>query len=69
VLIDGKLYCISEDGKVAVVEASPTYHLYGLSPLGDPSYSTPAVARGRVYLRSFHRLASLKAKPGAAVSE
>lgn len=63
VLIDDKIYCISEAGDVAVIAASPEFHLYGKSPLGDPSYATPAVANGRVYLRGFHKLAALKAAP------
>lgn len=63
VLIDGKLYCMSEDGEVVVMDASPTYHLHGKSPLPEASYSTPAVANGRVYFRTFTKLASLKADP------
>lgn len=62
IAIDGKIYCISEDGQVAVVDASETYKFHGFSPLGDDSYSTPAVANGRLYLRGFHTLACLKAK-------
>lgn len=62
ICIDGKLYCISEEGEVVVIDASPTYNLYGKSPLGDPSHSTPSVANGKLYLRSFHRLSCLSAK-------
>ncbi|MEZ6056040.1 MAG: PQQ-binding-like beta-propeller repeat protein [Planctomycetaceae bacterium] len=62
VLIDGRLFAISEDGVVSVIAASNKFELLGQSPLGDPSYATPAVANGRVYLRSFSKLACLKAK-------
>lgn len=62
VLIDGRLFCISEDGEVVVLKASPTYELLGRSSLGEPSYSTPAVANGRVYFRTFGKLMCLKAK-------
>ena len=62
VMIDGKLYCISEEGEVVVVEASPELTVLGRSPLGDESYSTPAVAGGRVYFRGFHTLSCLKAR-------
>ncbi len=62
VAIDGKIYCISEDGMVGVVDASDTFKFHGFSPLGDDSFSTPAVANGRMYLRGFHTLACLKAK-------
>lgn len=62
ICIDGKLYCIAEDGKVEVVGASPEFKHYGTTELGDPSHSTPAVANGMLYLRTYHRLACLKAK-------
>lgn len=62
VCIDGKLYCIEESGKVIVVSAGTEFRQLGENPIGDPSYSTPAVANGRMYLRSFHRLSSLRAK-------
>ena len=60
ICVDGKLYCIEESGKVIVVDAGTEYRLLGENPIGDPSYSTPAVANGRLYLRSFHRLSSLR---------
>lgn len=63
VVIDGKLYCVSERGEVAVIDASPTFKFHGRSPLGDASHSTPAVAQGRLYLRSFHFLACLESTP------
>ena len=60
ICVDGKLYCIEESGKVIVVDAGSEFRLLGENPIGDPSYSTPAVANGRLYLRSFHRLSSLR---------
>jgi outer membrane protein assembly factor BamB len=62
VMIDGRLYALSESGEVAVVAAEPEFRDYGRSPLGAGSHSTPAVANGRVYFRGFNRLASLKAR-------
>lgn len=62
VLIDGKIYAINEDGKCIVIAASPKFEVLGENDLGDPSHSTPAVAGGRLYLRTFHRLAALKAE-------
>ena len=66
VLIDGKIYCVSEEGDVVVIDAKPTFKLYGRSPLGDSSYSTPAVANDRLYLRGFSSLACLKAVGSAS---
>ena len=59
VCIDGRLYCISEEGDVVVIAASPRFEELGRNPLGDFSHSTPAVADGRLFLRTFHRLMCL----------
>jgi outer membrane protein assembly factor BamB len=64
ICIGGKLYCLEESGKVAVVDASPEFRQHAGGDLGDPSHSTPAVANGRLYLRSFHKLFCLKS-PGS----
>ena len=59
ICLAGNLYCISEKGDVVVIAASPEYKLLGRTNLDDPSYATPAVAGGRLFLRSFHRLRCL----------
>lgn len=63
ICIDGKIYGISEDGNVVILAASPKFELLGKVPLGDPSHSTPSVANGRLYFRTFHRLFCLEATP------
>jgi len=63
ICVDGKLYCIDEDGDVVVIAASPNFKKYGKTSLGDPSHATPAVAGGNMYLRTYHRLFCLPAKP------
>ena len=69
VLIDGRLFCISEEGDIVVVDAKPMFKLYGKSSLGDESYATPAVGNGRVYFRGFRSLACLKATAPEAVGQ
>ena len=63
ICIDGKLYVMSAKGEMIVMAASPQYKLYGKTPLDGPSHATPAVAGGRLYIRTFHRLTCLEAKP------
>ncbi|GAB4135228.1 MAG: PQQ-binding-like beta-propeller repeat protein [Planctomycetaceae bacterium] len=63
ICIDGKLYAMNEQGDVIVIAASPKYQFLGKTSLGDPSHATPAIANGRLYLRTFHRLICLEAKP------
>jgi len=50
--VDGKLYVITVDGDVVAVKAAEKYELLGVSPLGDGSQATPAVANGKMYLRT-----------------
>jgi len=51
VLIDGKVYLISEDGIVFVYAATGKYQLLARNPLGETVRSSPAVADGRLYIR------------------
>jgi len=60
--IDGKLYCITRDGDVVVVRAAETYELLATNPLGETSHSTPAIADGRMYLRTYSHLFSVGGK-------
>ncbi|HSG71271.1 MAG TPA: PQQ-binding-like beta-propeller repeat protein, partial [Planctomycetaceae bacterium] len=62
--IDGKLYCADESGSVAVVDAAPEFKLHGKSTLGDGTHSTPAVAGGKIFFRTFNRLMCLDAIAG-----
>lgn len=61
ICIDGKLYCISMDGEVVVIAASPKYELLGRTKLGELCRSTPAVSGGRLFLRGSQHLFCLKA--------
>ena len=59
ICVDGKLYCITIDGDVVVLRAGPKYELLGVNPLGEKSHATPAVANGRMFLRTFFHLISI----------
>jgi outer membrane protein assembly factor BamB len=66
ICIDGKLYCIDEEGNVVVVATGPEFRLLGTTPLGDRSHSTPSVANGRLYLRTMHKLTCVPGMKAAA---
>jgi outer membrane protein assembly factor BamB len=59
VIAGDRLYCIDDDGVVIVLSASDRFELLGKNPLGEPSRSTPAVAQGRMYLRTESHLVSI----------
>ena len=62
VWVDGRLYCIAKNGEVFVLAASEKFVLLARVPLGEPSFATPAVADGVMYLRSRTQLVSVGGK-------
>jgi outer membrane protein assembly factor BamB len=57
VCASGKLYCVSKRGEVAVVDATAdAFTLLARNPLGEASDATPAVANGRMYVRTLTHL-------------
>jgi len=61
VWVDGRLYCVAQDGTVAVIAAGPQFKLLGKTELGEGCHSTPAVSGGRMFIRGFEHLFCLKA--------
>jgi outer membrane protein assembly factor BamB len=59
VLVNGILYCTTKRGEVVVLKASDKYELLAINKLEEKSYATPAVADGRMYLRTFSHLISI----------
>jgi outer membrane protein assembly factor BamB len=59
VWVDGRLYCITMDGNLVVIRAADQYELLAVNPLGEKSQATPAVAGGRMYLRTWSHLISI----------
>ena len=51
-----KVYCIAEDGEVVVLAASTEFKVLGRTKLGEDSRSTPAIADGKMYLRTYSKL-------------
>jgi len=59
VWVDGHLYNVSKEGEVVVLAAGDLFEVVHRIPLGEPSYATPAVAGGVMYLRTSSHLFSL----------
>jgi outer membrane protein assembly factor BamB len=62
VRVADRLYCMSAEGDVVSLAAARDFALLGRSPLGESSRSTPAVAGGRMFLRSESHLAAIGEK-------
>ncbi len=52
VAADGKVFFVSLNGTVTVLEAGPDQNVIAKSELEDEVYATPAIADGRIYMRS-----------------
>lgn len=49
---DGKIYMVGERGDVSVLSAEPQWQVLGRSRLEEDCYSTPALADGRIFIRT-----------------
>ncbi|MEX0724746.1 MAG: PQQ-binding-like beta-propeller repeat protein [Planctomycetaceae bacterium] len=54
-----KFICLSVEGEVVVLAAEKEFEELGRMSLGEGSRSTPAIARGQLYIRTFSRLMSV----------
>jgi outer membrane protein assembly factor BamB len=52
VAADGKIYAINEEGKAAVIRAGAQWDVIRVNDLGDGCKATPAIAGGRIYVRT-----------------
>jgi len=52
VAADGKIFLVSELGKVSVLAADGSLTLLAVNDLDDAAYATPAIADGRLYIRT-----------------
>ena len=62
VCVNDRLYCTSRTGKAYVLAAAAKFELLATNPLAERSFATPAVAGGRMYLRTWSHLISLGGK-------
>jgi outer membrane protein assembly factor BamB len=49
---DGKIYFLNQEGQLTVVSAEPEWKPLHTADFGEPTYATPALLDGRVYLRT-----------------
>jgi outer membrane protein assembly factor BamB len=49
---DGRLYLVSQDGTVSVVEAKGEWEVLSVNALDDEVFATPAIGDGRLYIRT-----------------
>jgi outer membrane protein assembly factor BamB len=64
VAYDGKLLLLSLDGDAFVLKAGPSYEVLRTNPMGEPMAASPAIAKGRLYIRGEKSLFCIEARKG-----
>jgi len=64
VFTGGKLFAVSKRGNVIVLSAADEFQLLGNNDAGEKSDATPAVANGRMYVRTYSHLLCVAAQAG-----
>jgi outer membrane protein assembly factor BamB len=59
VWIDGRLFCISTSGEMVVIEAGDKFNVLHRFALNETCHTTPAVALGRMFIRTEKHLLSI----------
>ena len=52
VMGDGKIYLINQRGRLTILSAHANWKVLGTADFGEEAYATPAIADGRIYLRT-----------------
>jgi len=52
VAADGRIFTVSEDGKVVVLRAAPEWEILAVNHLDEDTFATPAILDGRIYVRT-----------------
>ena len=52
VAFEGKILMTSEDGDTFIIKAGPKHEILGTNSVGEAVYASPAIADGRIFIRS-----------------
>jgi outer membrane protein assembly factor BamB len=56
VAADGKLFALSEEGKLTILKAGGEWEILSVNDLGEAAHATPAFADGKIYVRTHKSL-------------
>jgi outer membrane protein assembly factor BamB len=55
-IIDNNIFAIGENGDVTIFQAEGSFKMISKNSLGEPVFSTPAVANDKLYIRGVDHL-------------
>lgn len=56
ILANGLVYMPNDDGVITVIQPGPVFKSVSRNPLGEKMFASPAVSKGRIYLRGLKNL-------------
>jgi len=62
---NGKIFALNEDGTTYVIQAGREFMVVGKNPLDEFTLATPAIANGRLFIRTATKLYCIGSRPGA----
>jgi outer membrane protein assembly factor BamB len=60
---NGRIFALAEDGETFVIEAGPEFRVVGRNSLGEMTLASPAIAGGRLLIRTASKLYCLTTRP------
>lgn len=66
VAVNGVVYAVGRDGKIVTYRAAAEFERIGSGDLGEEAYATPAIAHGRMFLRSVSHVTCIGGRPVAS---
>jgi len=60
--VGDRIFCLSDEGQCVVIAADKEFRVLARNELGEQARSTPAVADGRMYIRTYSTLMSIGGK-------
>jgi outer membrane protein assembly factor BamB len=64
VAADGKVFLLSQGGRLSVLKAGPSWEVLAVNDMEDECFATPAIAEGRIYVRTRSTLYSFGKRGG-----
>jgi outer membrane protein assembly factor BamB len=64
VAADGKVFMLSQGGKLSVLKAAPSWEVLAVNDMDDECFATPAIVDGRLYVRTRNTLYCFEKRPG-----
>ena len=63
VAAEGRIFVVSEEGKLAVLRARRDWDVLAVNDLGEGAFATPALLAGRIYVRTDEALYCFASQP------